>query len=180
MPKVSNEALRTFNEGLDKCMKKLGGGRIFMDTTCVRSVVRANKEAAYRYVKLHLMLAQSQPGYVQLAFSIATAYQIEFQDDTLVQMVMNTVKELGAEKHLSSIGVAKNFEEATTEPPEREAARAWWRTTGRADGKCDRCNRPLRRGEGYLVSGHAVMVGGTRFEMGDELICQECFTNRGR
>jgi hypothetical protein len=175
MPKVSREAFRAFNEGLDQCMKKLGGGKIGMDSICVGNMVRANKDAAYRYVEIHCVMAQSQPGYLQFAIAIATAYYVEFQDDTLAQMVMNKVNELGAEKHLASIGYAKNLEAVATEPPEREAARAWWRKTGRTEASCDNCNRPLRRGEGYSISGRIFILGNKRIEMGDELICQECF-----
>lgn len=177
MPKVSNEALRAFNEGLDKCTKKLGGGKLGMDSTCVRNLVRANKDAAYRYVEIHCVMAQSQPGYVQPALIIAAAYQVEFEDDTLYQMVMNTAKELGAEKHINSLGMFKNLDEATTEPPQREAARDWWRRTGRADGRCDNCNHPLRRGEGYMISGRSFMLGDRRMDRGEELVCQECFNS---
>ncbi|HKY44137.1 MAG TPA: hypothetical protein VJM50_13715 [Pyrinomonadaceae bacterium] len=180
MPKVSNEAFRAFNEGLEKCTKKVGGGKIGMDTICVRNLVRANKDAAYRFVEIHCMMAPSQPGYVQPAIIIATAYQIEFQDNTLYEMVMNTAKELGAEKHINALGMFKNLEEATTEPPQREAAREWWRKTGQADGRCDNCNRSLRRGEGYMISGRTFRIGDQRMDMGEELICQDCFTNLNR
>jgi hypothetical protein len=175
MPNVSNESIRAFNDGLEKCTMKLGGGKVGMDSTCIRNLVRAYKDVAYRYVELHCLMAQSQPGYVQPAIIIATAYQIEFNDDTLYQMVMKTVKDLGAEEHLESLGFSRNVKEATSEPPQREAARAWWRKTGRADAKCDNCSRPMRRGEGYMINGRYAMLGKTRIEQGEELICQECF-----
>jgi len=177
MGNVSNEAIRVFNTGLEKCTKKIGGGKVGMDSICVRNLVRANKDVAYRYVELHCLMAQSQPGYVQPAIIIATAYQVEFKDDTLYQMVMKTAKDLGAEKHLESIGVSKTMDEATSEPPQREAARAWWHKTERTEGRCDNCNRPLRRGEGYLITGRSFMIDNQRVDMGEEIICQECFNS---
>lgn len=175
MANVSNESIRAFTDGMEKCMKKIGGGKVGMDSTCIRNLVRAHKDVAYRYVELHCMMAQSQPGYVQPAIIIATAYQIEFQDDTLYQMVMNRAKELGAEKHLQAIGIFPNIEEAAAEPPARAEAKAWWRETDKKEGRCDNCARPLRRGEGYMIHGRAYMIGSQRIEMGDEIICQDCF-----
>jgi len=177
MANVSNESIKAFNDGLGKCTKKIGGGKVGMDSTCVRNLVRANRDVAYRYVELHCLAAQSQPGYVQPAIVIATAYQLEFQDDTLYQMVMNRVKELGAEKHLQSLGFSPNIEKATAEPPARAEAKAWWRETDMKEGRCDNCNRHLRRGEGYMIHGRAYMMGSQRIEMGDEIICQDCFND---
>jgi hypothetical protein len=175
MPKVSNEAIRAFNEGFEKCYQRIGGGKIAMDSTCIRELVRANPEVAYRTVEIYCFLAQSQPGYLQTAVIIATAYQVEFRDESLSKMVEERAHALGAEKHLEGIGFYADMDEARTEPPERAAARAWWQTSGKTDGRCDNCNRPMRRGEGYLIRGRAMMIDGKRIELGEELICQACF-----
>jgi len=175
MPKISNEALHAFNEGFDKCMQKLGNRRVGVDSTCLRKLVRENQEIVWRFVELYCVMAQSQPGYLQTVFIVATAYQIEFQDDTLVKMVMEQVDALGAGEHLRDISAAKTIDEAHADPPERTAAIAWWQSSDKTVGRCDNCSRPLRRGEGYLISGRAMMIGSMRVELGNELICQECF-----
>jgi hypothetical protein len=177
MPKVSDEAIRAFSEGIEKCTNKIGGGKVGIDSACLRVLIRNNRDAAYRYVELHCLMAESQPGYLQPAIIVASAYQIEFGDDSLYQMVMVKVKELEAEGHIQSIGYAKSLEEATAEPPERVAAKAWWQKSGQTEGRCDNCYQPLRRGEGYLIEGRSMMIGATRVDMGEEIICQNCFTS---
>ncbi len=177
MSKVSIEAICAFSEGIEKCTKRIGGGKVGIDSACLRDLVRNNRDAAYRYVELQCLMAESQPGYLQPAIIVASGYQIEFGDDSLYQMVMVKAKELEAEGHIQSIGFAKSMEDATAEPPERVAAEAWWQKSGQTEGRCDNCSQPLRRGEGYLIKGRSMMIGTTHVDMGEEIICQNCFTS---
>jgi len=175
MPQVSNEALLAFDEGFKACMRKIGGGKVGLDSTCVRELVRRSRDAAHRFVELHCVMASSQPGYLQTAIVVATAYQVEFEDPSLTRMVMERVNELDAHTDVGSIRSAKNWEALAEEPPERAAAKAWWRSNDRVDGRCDNCNRPIRRGEGYQISGRAVLMGESRIDLGEEIVCEACF-----
>lgn len=98
MPKVSNEAIQAFNKGFEKCYQRIGGGKVAIDSTCIRELVRANPEAAYRTVEIYCFMAQSQPGYLQSAIIIATAYQLEFHDESLSKMVEEQAHSLGGRK----------------------------------------------------------------------------------
>lgn len=175
MPHVSNEVLATFNQGYEACQQRIGGGKVGVDSTCVRTLVRGSREAALRFVELHCVMASSQPGYLQSAIVVATAYQVEFQDTTLVEMVMERAQALQAHDALSSIRMATNRKELAKEPPERTAAKAWWRANDRTEAHCDECNRPLRRGEGYEITGRVAVMGDVRIDLGEEIVCETCF-----
>src|SRR6266480_1271822 len=100
VPKVSNEALQAFYDSFRKCTQRVGDGKVGIDSTCVRELVRANPEVAHHYVELQCFMAQRQPGHLQPAFLIAVAFQIEFQDDVLIKMVMERTHSLDAEEYL--------------------------------------------------------------------------------
>jgi CHAT domain-containing protein len=175
MPQVTKQEFDAFATDFRQCMQRVGNRRVAIDSMCIRQLVRASPPIAYRFVELHCMMAQSQPGYLQPAFLVATAYLIEFDDDTLTKMVMDRATELGATEHLQDIGIAKDMEAARTEPSERKAAKEWWQTSGQTEGYCDNCRRPLRRGEGYLISGRSLGIGDMRVDLGEELLCPTCF-----
>jgi hypothetical protein len=175
MPKVTNEMLRRFNEAIDKASKRLGDGKVGLDSNAIRAAVRENKEAAYRYVEIHCVMAASQPGYLQPAIIVATAYHIEFQDATLVEMVNARAQELHAGSHLERIGYTPYGTAPGVEPPERLAAREWWKTSEKNDGMCDACAAPLRRGDGFLLNGRLMFFGKSKMNMGSEILCESCF-----
>jgi hypothetical protein len=120
-------------------------------------------------------MAASQPGYLQPAIMVAAAYRVEFEDNELMELVTNRARELGAEEHLESVGFAASTAELQKEPPEREAARQWWKSSNKKDGMCDSCREPLRRGEGYLIDGRLMMIGEQKINLGIEILCQRCF-----
>jgi hypothetical protein len=107
---VSQEELTTFLRKLQETYQRVGGGKVGVDADSVRALVRSNKSAAYRYVQLQCIAAASQPGYLQPAMIIATAYQVEFGDETLVELVLKRAKDLNAMEHLESLmtSVQKN------------------------------------------------------------------------
>jgi hypothetical protein len=175
MSYVSQQDLEKFNQELRKAFQRVGGGKIAIDSNLVRVAVRSNKAAAYRYVELHCHMAASQPGYLQPAMMVATAYQVEFKDETLVDLVMKRAQELNAMEHLESIGFAPSMAELRKEPPEREAARQWWKSSQKNDAMCDSCRTPLRRGEGYLLDGRLTMIGESIINHGTEILCPKCF-----
>src|SRR5687767_2683092 len=114
MPQVTKQEFDAFAADFRQCIQRVGNRRVAIDSMCIRQLVRASPPIAYRFVELHCMMAQSQPGYLQPAFLVATAYLIEFDDDTLTKMVMDRATELGATEHLHDIGIAKDMEAART------------------------------------------------------------------
>jgi len=123
MAYVSQQDFEKFFRELQKLFQRVGGGKVGVDIDSVRSVVRSNKAAAYHYVEFQCIAAASQPGYLQPAIIVAGAYQVEFDDETLVELVLKRAKELNAMEHLESMGFASNMAELKMEPPERETAR---------------------------------------------------------
>jgi hypothetical protein len=175
MPKVTGESLKAFSDQFQNAVQRVGGGKVGLDSKLVRAAVRANREAAYRYVELHCRMAASQPGYLQPALIVAGAYQIEFEDDALIKMVKERADALDAHAHLERIGFVPDMKAATAEPAEREAARAWWRSSDKKEGICDACRTPLRRGDGYLIDGRLIKIGKGKVNLGIEILCQTCF-----
>jgi hypothetical protein len=106
---VSQKDLTTFLRKLQETYQRVGGGKVGVDADSVRALVRSNKEAAYRYVELQGIAAAGQPGYLQPAMIVAGAYQVEFGDDTLVELVLKRAKELNAMEHLESMGFAPSM-----------------------------------------------------------------------
>jgi hypothetical protein len=99
-----------------------------------------------------------------------------------------TAKGMGlfAAEVMACISVAGESE-YWVEAPERIAAREYWLAVDRDSAWCDHCEKrkPLRRGAGFMVKGQKmVLVGNTPggsqiVDMGPELICAECFAERG-
>ena len=180
MADVTAEELRQFDDELSACQRRIGGGKIVMDSTAVRKAIRAHKNAARRYVEIHCAMASSQPGYLQPAYLVATAYQVEFEDDSLASMVAERAKALNAGDELSRIGIGPRDSGALRgEPPEREAARQWWKKSTKENAICDECRAPLRRGDGLLVDGRVAVIDDRKIPVGLELLCQNCF-ERGK
>jgi hypothetical protein len=104
MPHVTNEQLRAFTTAFDAVTTRVGGGKLAIDSNALRAVVREHREAAYRYVELHCVMAASQPGYLQTAMIVATACFVEFEDTSLAEMVRARADELNAHQHIRGIG----------------------------------------------------------------------------
>jgi hypothetical protein len=179
MKKISNEAVESFAQRMDASMKRVGGGKVAVDSMSMRALVREEPEVAARVAEIYCMMGQSNHAYFQGALLIATAYFVEFQDDSVMRMVHERAESAGADEVLQRIGVMDKAPTTAEEPPERTAAKEWWRQSGRQDGRCDECNRALIRGEGYQVRGPVYQLdtpdGPRKIDMGMEIICEECF-----
>lgn len=175
MPHVSNDDISKFDQAFKGAVQRLGNGKVGIDSNAVRALVRQQKAAAYRYVELHCHAAVSQPGLLQVAIIIAGAYQVEFNDDSLMRMVTENSQELNAGEHLNSIGFSPNMAEATKSANERQAAIEWWKTSDMKEGICDSCRSPMRRGEGYLLDGRVSKIGNQVINHCLELLCYQCF-----
>lgn len=175
MTSVNNQEIREFSQEFEKCYQRIGNGKVAMDSTYLANLIRAKPKEAKRFIEIYCMLAQSQPGYLQPAYLVATAYSFVLQDNSMLEIVKQRVEELDAFEYIKSIATFKSLDEAKAIPPERTAAIEWWKNSGREDGSCDHCAKRLRKGEGYLIKDQVVYLGDQRVELGDEVICQDCF-----
>ncbi len=114
---VSQQDFEKFLRELQKLFQRVGGGKASIDFDSVCAVVRSNKAAAYHYVELQCLAAASQPGYLQPAMIVAMAYKMEFNDETLVELVLKRAKELNAMEHLESMGFATSMADFQKAPP---------------------------------------------------------------
>ena len=147
----------------------------------MRAAVRKRPAVAERYVELTCIAATTNPSVIQSAMMIATAYQVEFDDSSLMKKVLETAKATGGEKWLQRMGAPKRPDEyvPVDQRPQREAAKKWWRSNSMQEARCDNCNRPLQRGEGFAIEGRVCIVGDRRIDMGQELVCETCFREIG-
>lgn len=175
MTSVSNQEIREFSQEFEKCYQRIGNGRVAMDSTCLVNLINSRPKEAKRFIEIYCTLAQSQPGYLQTAYLVATAYSFALKDDSLLEIVKKRVEELDAFEYIKSISTFMTLEEAKAIPPERTAAIEWWKKSGREDGSCDHCSKRLRKGEGYLIKDQVAYLGDQRVDLGDEVICQDCF-----
>ena len=105
MQDVTEESMKEFIERLNECGTALGEGKIAVDLNRLCMLVHENRETAAHIIEHFCMMAQGNPAYFQGALSIASAYQIEFQDVSFVDMVRAQAKAAGAEEWLERIGV---------------------------------------------------------------------------
>lgn len=175
MTSVSDQEIREFSQEFEKCYQRLGNGRVGMDTVCLVNLVKAKSHETKRFIEIYCQLAQSQPGYLQTAYIVAGAYSFVFKDDSMLDMVKYRVAELDAFEYIKSVSFFETLDEAKAMPPERTAAIEWWKTSGQEEGRCDHCAIRLRKGEGYMITDQVVYLGDQRVELGDEIICQNCF-----
>jgi hypothetical protein len=119
MAHINSERIRKFTEAIMGCGQRTGRGKVGFDALKVREVVRGDREAAHRYVELHLVLAASQPGYLQPALLVAGAITVEFNDPQPMMSVVERARELGADDALRSIGVAPGMGQAKAARHER-------------------------------------------------------------
>jgi hypothetical protein len=110
--RVSNEDLSRFEKSFDECTQRLGNRKLGLSTTKLRQVVRQQRRAAYRFVEIHLLMAASQPGYLQPAAIVATALLVEFDDPGPMRRVEQRGAELGANPEQWMPGVSPDFESA--------------------------------------------------------------------
>lgn len=110
MSQTSKQDLEKFAQELQQAYERVGNGKIHVDSNLVRAVVRLNKDTAYHYVELIITMAASQPGYLNEALLVASAYQVEFADNTLLNLVHNRAKELKAMDQMN-IDIASNPQE---------------------------------------------------------------------
>ena len=59
MPWVPDDRLNRFSEAFQRATHRIGDGRAALDTTTLREAVRVDKDAAHRFIEIHLAMAAS-------------------------------------------------------------------------------------------------------------------------
>jgi hypothetical protein len=115
MPRASTEAIKTFNEALERCFKEIDKRQIQIDIECVYRLVWENKEAAYAATELKCMMARHQPNYLKVTPFLAWAYKYYFQDDGLISLVKNAARAAVAQGAPSAEQVATYVDQTLEE-----------------------------------------------------------------
>jgi hypothetical protein len=105
MAEVTEESVKEFIERMNECGTRISEGRIAVDLAALCRLVSKNRDSASQVIELFCIMAESNPAYFQGALSIASAYQIEFNDSSFAKMVREKTKAAGAEEWLERIGI---------------------------------------------------------------------------
>ena len=86
--------IQHFNERLDnEALVRRQDGKVVLDPTKLSAIVRSEPKLAELYVKTYSALArQGKPQDFQIALMVATAYQLEFDDSSLVEYVSSAAE----------------------------------------------------------------------------------------
>lgn len=103
MAKVTEESIKEFVEYMNECGTRLEEGKIAVNIAALCRLVRKNRETAGQVIELFCMMADTNPAYFQGALSIASAYQSEFNDPSLVRMVEDQARAAGVEGWLEGV-----------------------------------------------------------------------------
>lgn len=194
MSRASTQALKAFNEALERCGEEYNTDKLQVDIGCVYELVQNNKDAAYYSTELKCILSQHWPNYLKMASMVAWSYNMCFGDDTLITMVRNAAQTAIAQEALNAKEAAafveqtlkdltdlamKAAKKTQPEPPARKAALKWWQESGKTEAFCDNCNKAMQRDEGYLINGRQwviPLIDGSEHvvDIGEELICEAC------
>ena len=98
MTKVSEKSVKKLIEQLNKYCKGFGERGFAVDIKEVQKLVRKNRDAVEYVVKSYCTMAQIDPRLFQHALFIASVYESEFEDSSLVETVAAQAKAAGAEK----------------------------------------------------------------------------------
>jgi hypothetical protein len=106
--------MQKFWDKIQAAKQSIGGGRARLDSLEIRRIVAADPETAGAFV-----VAACKDGNFQLAVALAAAYQVEFQDDTLMEMVRLAAQQAGeaADQDLARVSVEPR-EPGVPEKPE--------------------------------------------------------------
>lgn len=105
MAKVDEESIKEFIERMNECGTRIEEGKIAVDLPALCSLVGENGGTAVQVTELFCMMAETNPAYYQGALSIASAYQMVFDDSSLVEMVQNQAKAACVEEWLEGVSI---------------------------------------------------------------------------
>ncbi len=119
MVQVTKQEIMQFEDALRFASRKLERGGAGVDTALLRKAIRAYKNAVPAYVEYLCAIAATQRGNLQLAFVVASAYELEFQDNSLVKRATECARELNATEYLEKVG------DVTFDEDDFQNAQAW-------------------------------------------------------
>jgi hypothetical protein len=93
-PPVAKDVFERFEVGFDGCLERIPGRKLKADMDKLRSLVRDQEAAAYRFVEVHIRMAAGQPGYLQPAAIVAVAILEEWGDRSALLQVERRAEEL--------------------------------------------------------------------------------------
>ncbi len=93
-PSVSREELSEFEQAFERALELVPGRKYKSDQTAVRKLVAEQRNAAYQFVKVHITMAASQPGYLQPAAIVAFAIRDVFDDRSALLQIERRAEEL--------------------------------------------------------------------------------------
>ena len=163
------EEVSKFIHAVEGCFQKIGNQRLSLDVGKLSALIAASPQVAARYVEVCALGAYSQPAQIKVPFIIATILQENHSMSEPLALVQETAEQIGAVHLLAQIPMARTNESFRSDGPERDAAKQWWDTIDLDATSCDRCDKRLRRGQGFVVP--SASGSGAGFD----LICQSCF-----
>jgi hypothetical protein len=112
---------------------------------------------------------------------VAVALKLGADDSDTLAYVVECAEALGASEYVEKVTASALPPPSTSSKAAgaRSAAREWWRSRAQESAICDGCERPLSRGEGYMLSDRSARVqlddgSYTDWPMGDKLLCRSC------
>ena len=109
MSKSRVKIVKSFSREFSKCEQKMGGGKLGINTACVRELISRNPEGALGYVDLYCLAAEREASrHIKVAAVVAVGYLSVFGDDAPLRKVTSIAKRLGAEGQIEAIKVIWN------------------------------------------------------------------------
>lgn len=91
---ANSDKVSNFIARISEKAKRIGGGKVEIDSTFIRKLVAEDPETAAAVVWGYCQMARNNPVFFQMALLVATAYLVEFDDDSLV---LEVNQEMGQE-----------------------------------------------------------------------------------
>lgn len=103
MRDITDEEIEDFTDKVNRCYHSTSNGKMFVDTSSIRGLVKANKDVAYRYIQLTNHATATDLDYLKKALTVAIVYDAEFHDQTLIGLVFQSARDLGISAELKNV-----------------------------------------------------------------------------
>lgn len=103
MRDFTDEEIEDFTDKVNRCYHSITNGKMFVDTSSIRGLVKANKDIACRYVQLTNRATAADMDYLKKALVVAIVYDAEFHDQTLIRLVFQRAHDLGISAELTNM-----------------------------------------------------------------------------
>jgi hypothetical protein len=176
MDKDRSKDLSRFDERYDSCVIDRVGGKLVISVEKLNQAVREMPSLCEKFVERQCFLAASNPGQLQSALFVAACYESQFADSRLWNRVLERAREFEAEDILTLAKQIKGPASAQEELTPRKRAKEWWAgQNADFEAHCDGCAEIVPRDQGYIVPGRTFKIGDATMNLGDELLCDNCY-----